>query len=99
MGALRTSFLVFFLLGSGTAARKTHVIILGKWLSIKVLSAEGEGQGSAEARIRPLLVDGQIKEYAAGPAHEVTDRLFVVRRVYRVNDTLPSDSGKAPHTL
>ena len=42
-------------------------------------------------KIRPLLVDGRVKEYVAGPSHEVTDRLFVVRRVFRLNDNLPDD--------
>jgi hypothetical protein len=38
-------------------------------------------------------VDGRVKEYALGSPHEVTDRLFVIRRVFRVNDSLPDDSG------
>jgi hypothetical protein len=43
-------------------------------------------------KIRPLIVDGRIKEYVMGLSHEVTDRLFVVRRVFRMNDSLPQDS-------
>ena len=43
-------------------------------------------------KVRPLLVDTRVKEYVLGPAHDVTDRLFVVRRVFRVNDSLPEDS-------
>jgi hypothetical protein len=39
------------------------------------------------------MVDGRVKEFALGSPHEVTDRLFVVRRVFRVNDSLPEDSG------
>jgi len=38
-------------------------------------------------------VDGRVKEYVLGQPHEVTDRLFVVRRAFRVNDSLPEDSG------
>jgi len=38
-------------------------------------------------------VDGRVKEYVLGAPHEVTDRLFVVRRVFRMNDSLPEDSG------
>jgi hypothetical protein len=34
-----------------------------------------------------------LKEYVLGAPHEVTDRLFVVRRVFRVNDSLPEDAG------
>ena len=43
-------------------------------------------------KVRSLLVDGRVKEYAAGTPHEVTERLFVVRRAFRVNDSLPEDS-------
>jgi len=39
------------------------------------------------------MVDGRVKEYVIGSPHEVTDRLFVVRRAFRVNDSLPQDSG------
>jgi hypothetical protein len=44
-------------------------------------------------KIRPLIVDGRVKEYILGSPHEVTDRLFVVRRVFRVNDSLPEDGA------
>ena len=44
-------------------------------------------------RIRALFVDGRVKEYVLGASHEVTERLFVVRRVFRVNDGLPEDSA------
>lgn len=44
-------------------------------------------------KIRPLIVDGRVREYALGSAHEVTERLFVVRRVFRINDSLPEDSA------
>ena len=42
-------------------------------------------------KIRALVVDGRVKEYVLGAPHEVTDRLFVVRRMFRVNDSLPED--------
>ena len=32
----------------------------------------------------------------AGAPHEITERLFVVRRAFRVNDTLPGDEAAAP---
>lgn len=44
-------------------------------------------------KIRALVVDGRVKEYVLGPPHEVTERLFVVRRVFRVNDSLPEDTA------
>jgi hypothetical protein len=44
-------------------------------------------------RIRALVIDGRVKEYLVGTPHDVTDRLFVVRRMFRVNDSLPEDSA------
>jgi hypothetical protein len=44
-------------------------------------------------KIRALIVDGRVKEYVLGASHEVTERFFVVRRVFRVNDGLPDDSA------
>ena len=44
-------------------------------------------------KIRPLIVDGRVREYVLGSPHEVTERLFVVRRVFRMNDSLPEDSA------
>jgi hypothetical protein len=34
-----------------------------------------------------------VREYVLGSPHEVTERLFVVRRVFRMNDSLPEDSA------
>ena len=44
-------------------------------------------------KIRPLIVDGRVREYVLGSPHEITERLFVVRRVFRMNDSLPEDSS------
>jgi hypothetical protein len=86
------SLLVLLLLIASTrAAVKTHSIVLGKSITIKLT----EGQTGGEAHIRPLLVDDRLREYTSGTAHDVTDRLFVIRRAYRLNDTLPGETGKA----
>jgi hypothetical protein len=50
---------------------------------------------SMDIKVRPLTVDGKVKEFTAGELHEITDRTFVVQRAYRVNDALPGDSAKA----
>jgi hypothetical protein len=42
------------------------------------------------------LVDGRLREYTLGPPHEITDQLCVVRRAFRVNDSLPQDSVSSP---
>lgn len=74
------------------AATKVHVIALGKWMAVQWAGGGAEGN-PVTLKIRPLVVDGRVKEYVLGVPHEVTDRLFVVRRVFRVNDSLPEDSA------
>ncbi len=75
---------------AASAATKVHVIALGKWTSAQWFPT-GTEEKPLILKIRPLLVDGRVKEYVAGPSHEVTDRLFVVRRAFRLNDNLPDD--------
>ena len=70
---------------------KPHVILFGKWTATKWPNATGEKM--FDLKVRPLLVDSRVKEYSTGNPHEVTDRLFVVRRVFRINDALPTDSS------
>jgi hypothetical protein len=73
------------------AATKVHVIALGKWTAAQWFP-NGTEDKSLTLKMRSLFVDGRVKEYVMGPSHEVTDRLFVVRRVFRVNDSLPEES-------
>jgi hypothetical protein len=47
----------------------------------------------SELKIRALLVDGVLKEWTTGEAHDVTDRSFAVRRAIKLNDALPSDKA------
>ncbi len=44
-------------------------------------------------KLRPLLVDARIKEFTFESPHEITERLFVVRRAFRLNDSLPHEGG------
>jgi hypothetical protein len=48
-----------------------------------------------DLKVRPLFVDARLREYTTGPPHEMTDRLFVVRRAFRVNDALPGENANA----
>ena len=76
------------------APRKVHTVVLGaarKVLYSKAGDPAGAATGENELKIRALLVDGVLKEWTTGDAHDVTDRSFVVRRVIRLNDALPSD--------
>jgi hypothetical protein len=90
--------LIFATLWSGIAsceaASKPHVISFGKWTSAKWPNATG--QKLLDIKVRALFVDSRLKEYTTGVPHEVTDRLFVVRRVFRVNDALPSANANLP---
>ncbi len=91
---LRRISLVFctlcLLLSTCTATPKPHVIAFGKWISAKWPNATG--QKLLELKVRPLFVDTRLKEYTTGNPHDLTDRLFVVRRAFRVNDALPSEA-------
>ena len=78
---------------SAIAVTKPHVISLGHWTSISVRTDEGEEPTTI--KVRPLYLDGRTKEFTTGPAHEVTERTFVVQRIYRMNDSLPQQPGPA----
>jgi hypothetical protein len=94
----------FLLLAAGvflTASQsqaKTHTVYLGSAKKVSYSQA-GDPAGAAASenslRIRALLVDGILKEWTTGDAHDVTDRSFAVRRAIRLNDALP---GEKPAT-
>ncbi|MGD0831985.1 MAG: hypothetical protein ABR907_13660 [Terracidiphilus sp.] len=78
---------------SNAAPRKVHTVVLGAARKVpysKIGDPAGAAQGETELKIRALLVDGVLKEWTTGEAHDVTDRSFVVRRVLKINDTLPN---------
>jgi hypothetical protein len=78
------------------AVSKPHVITFGKWISASWYPSGNANQKPLPLKVRPLLLDARIKEFTLGPAHDVTERLFVVRRAFRVNDSLPQESETAP---
>jgi hypothetical protein len=75
----------------GMAAPKPHVITFGKWTAVKWPDATG--QKLLDMKVRALFVDSRLKEYTTGAPHELTERLFAVRRAFRVNDALPQESA------
>ena len=97
---LRRLLLMFVMLclvwSECAAVPKPHVITFGKWTSAKWPNATG--QKLLDLKVRPLFVDTRLKEYTTGAPHELTDRLFVVRRAFRVNDALPTESANANAT-
>jgi len=74
------------------APAKVHIITFGKWTAVQWLPGSGAND-KVTIKVRALMVDARVKEYVLGTPHEVTERLFVVRRAFRVNDSLPEDSG------
>jgi hypothetical protein len=79
--------------GAARAATKVHVITFGNWTSVPWLPRSSGAEKPLTLKIRALMVDGRVKEYVLGSPHEVTDHLFVVRRAFRVNDSLPEESS------
>lgn len=78
------------------AASKGHSISFGKWQKVQGI-AGGDEDRTIELKIRALFIDGKLKEYTIGASHDVTERLFVVRRVYRMNDALPGEISSPGH--
>jgi hypothetical protein len=76
--------------GQSGAVPKPHVITFGKWTSTEWPDPNGKSRFAL--KVRPLMVDTRVKEYTMGAPHELTDRLFVVRRAFRMNDALPGDT-------
>lgn len=80
------------------AASKPHVVSFGKPLPVKLFVGPAEDK-TLDITVRALYVDASLKEFTTGKSHDVTDRQFVVRRAFRVNDSLPDDPNKRPRWL
>jgi len=74
-----------------SATSKPHAIVFGRWTTVKVLAGREEDE-PLDLKVRPLYIDSKLREYTFGIPHEITDRLFVVRRVLRMNDSLPEEA-------
>lgn len=83
---------VVFAASAALAAPKPHVIAFGKATAARWMVGPAEDK-AIELKVRALYVDTRLKEFTLGSSHDITDRLFVVRRAFRVNDTLPDESG------
>jgi hypothetical protein len=73
------------------AAPRQHTVVLGHSKTVVAPDQNGRPQ---PIKVRELLVDGRVREYTSGIPHDVTDRLFVIRRASRINDSLPGDAGQ-----
>ncbi len=82
--------LILSLTNFAVANTKPHLVTLGKWSTVQWFPGTGAADAKPVAlKVRPLLVDARVKEFTVGTPHDVTDRLFVIRRAFRVNDSLP----------
>ncbi len=95
MSKVAAVILPLFLGLAAWAGAKPHVVTLGSPMRAKLFFGPEETK-SLDIKVRPLTVDGKLKEFTTGDLHEITDRSFVVQRAYRVNDSLPDDSSKLP---
>lgn len=73
------------------ATAKVHVLTFGKWTTVQWCTGI-ESDKPSTMKVRALMVDGRVKEYVLGAPHDVTERLFVAQRAFRVNDSLPGES-------
>ncbi len=74
---------------------KIHIVTLGAVRKVPYTPPEAtpeqKSEESTTLKIRPLLVDDKPREWTVGDLHEVTDRTFVIRRAFRINDALPGE--------
>lgn len=99
--SMRVAVLLVAMLPIGltaAAASKPHVVSLGKATPVKLFAGPAEAK-TIDISVRPLYVDSKMKDFTTGEAHDVTDREFVVRRAYRINDALPNDPRKSTKWL
>src|SRR5437868_14035357 len=82
---------IIVLAGTAAAAAKPHVITFGKSTQVRWLAGADENT-PIELKVRALYVDGKLKEFTIGSPHEITERLFVVRRAFHINDSMPDEA-------
>ena len=80
---------------SAFGAPRTHVVSFGKLMPVKLFLGPSEDR-TVDMQVRALFVDSKLKEFTTGDVHDITDSVFVVRRAFRINDTLPTEPRKAP---
>jgi hypothetical protein len=81
---------------AAVAAPKAHLVSFGNWMPAKWFVGADESQ-AVDLKVRALYVDGRLREFTLGTPRDVTDRLFVVRRAFRLNDNLPDETTAVPH--
>src|ERR1700746_1367255 len=75
------------ILVAAAAGAQGHVLAWGSWTSITLESGQ-------KISVRPIVIDGRVKDYSTGLPHQVTEALWVVRRAIRINNSLPQETSK-----
>lgn len=65
-------------------------VAFGQWMTVP-LHLGPDSRHSAELRIRPLYLRGNIERFITGEPYEVDERYFVVRDAYRIEDVPPQN--------
>ncbi len=90
--------LLVFLVPAPVIAGRMHTVTLGPVRKVPYTPPEATADSKSEEattlRIRPLIVDDKPREWTVGDLHEVTDRTFVIRRAFRINDSLPGEPSR-----
>ena len=90
--------LLLSLVAGPVHAAKIHIVTLGSVRKVPYTppeaSADNKSEEATTLRVRPLLVDDKPREWTVGDLHEVTDRTFVIRRAFRINDALPGEGPR-----
>jgi len=71
------------------SAARVHLVTFGPWIKVRLFVGP-EADRVQDMKTRSLNIDGRSREFTIGEPHDVTDRVFVVRRAYRMNDALAS---------
>lgn len=83
---------------AGWAKPKPKIITFGNPYTVKLFIGPNEAN-TVPLKIRSLMVNGSVKEFTTGEVHQITDRIFVVRRAYRLNNNLPAEDRKVPNWI
>lgn len=78
------------------AASRPHVIAFGRWITVRWMVGP-EQKNAVDLKIRGLYIDGQVREFTVGPAHDITQKIFAVQSATRINDALPRDASASAH--
>ena len=93
--ALLLAVVITCIVTAMSTAAKPKILTFGKWMPVKLFIGPTEDK-TAPMNVRALMWDGKIKEFTTGEPYDVTDRLLVVRRAFRLNDNLPAENKKQP---